>query len=51
MNTINTSKVPTFAGIKFTSTLLDEGVAAVNAQGGKFAVFLGADNVSIQYIE
>ncbi|EFA04261.2 N-acetylneuraminate lyase isoform X2 [Tribolium castaneum] len=38
-------KIPTFHGIKFTSTALDEGVAAVEANGGKYAVFLGADQL------
>ncbi|RZC40913.1 DHDPS domain containing protein [Asbolus verrucosus] len=38
-------KIPTFHGIKFTSTALDEGVAAVKANGGKYAVFLGADQL------
>ncbi|KAF2898790.1 hypothetical protein ILUMI_07384 [Ignelater luminosus] len=38
-------KIPTFKGIKFTSTLLDEGVAAVKAQDRKFTVFLGADTI------
>ncbi|KAJ3648927.1 hypothetical protein Zmor_020694 [Zophobas morio] len=35
-------KIPTFHGIKFTSNALDEGIAAVKANGGKYAVFLGA---------
>lgn len=38
-------KVPNFVGIKFTSTSLDEGVEAVKANKGKYAVFLGADTV------
>jgi N-acetylneuraminate lyase len=38
-------KIPTFHGIKFTSTALDEGVAAVKANSGKYAVFLGADQL------
>ncbi|XP_063919391.1 N-acetylneuraminate lyase-like [Zophobas morio] len=38
-------KIPTFHGIKFTSTALDEGIAAVKANGGKYAVFLGADQL------
>lgn len=41
--------IPTFAGIKFTSTALDEGLEALNAHGGKYAVFLGADSVSKDY--
>jgi len=38
-------KIPTFCGIKFTSTTLDEGLSAVKANDGKFAVFLGADSI------
>lgn len=38
-------KISTFHGIKFTSTALDEGIAAVEANGGKYAVFLGADQL------
>lgn len=39
-------KIPNFKGIKFTSTNLDEGMAAVKASPD-FAVFLGADQVII----
>lgn len=49
LNSVNTTRIPTFAGIKFTSTLIDEGLAAVNARNGRFAVFLGSGNVSIPY--
>lgn len=38
-------KIPNFAGIKFTSTSLDEGVDALNANNKEYAVFLGADTV------
>ncbi|XP_017770414.1 PREDICTED: N-acetylneuraminate lyase-like [Nicrophorus vespilloides] len=37
------NEVPTFAGIKFTSNDLKEGIEAVNAKNKEFAVFLGAD--------
>lgn len=37
--------VPTFSGIKFTSTVLDEGYEAVTANNSKYSVFLGADGV------
>ncbi|KAF5308160.1 hypothetical protein FQR65_LT06340 [Abscondita terminalis] len=37
--------ISTFSGIKFTSTVLDEGYAAVTANDGKYSVFLGADTV------
>lgn len=45
LNTINSANVPTFSGIKFTSTLIDEGLAAVNAQRQTFSVFLGPGDV------
>lgn len=38
-------QIPTFHGIKFTSIALDEGIAATKANGGKYAVFLGADQL------
>ncbi|KAK9876155.1 hypothetical protein WA026_011271 [Henosepilachna vigintioctopunctata] len=38
-------KVPTFCGIKFTSTCLDEGLLAIQANNRKYAVFLGADHI------
>lgn len=41
-------KIPNFRGIKFTSNNLDEGMQAVKANNGQFAVFLGADTVSLQ---
>ncbi|KAL3287915.1 hypothetical protein HHI36_002371 [Cryptolaemus montrouzieri] len=37
--------VPTFCGIKFTSTCLDEGHSAHQVYDGNYPVFLGADNV------
>ncbi|KAK4885262.1 hypothetical protein RN001_001533 [Aquatica leii] len=40
-----TGEISTFSGIKFTSTVLDEGYAAVTANDGKYSVFLGADTV------
>lgn len=39
------NQIPTFSGIKFTSTCLDEGMAAVKVDNKKYAVFLGADTV------
>ena len=39
-------KVPTFAGIKFTSNNLEEGALALKADNGRFAVFLGNDQVN-----
>ncbi|XP_019868861.1 N-acetylneuraminate lyase isoform X2 [Aethina tumida] len=38
-------KIPNFRGIKFTSNNLDEGMQAVKANNGQFAVFLGADTL------
>ncbi|XP_018568553.2 N-acetylneuraminate lyase-like isoform X1 [Anoplophora glabripennis] len=38
-------KIPTFHGIKYTSNDLDGGVAALRANNGKYAVFLGADTL------
>ncbi|XP_025833736.1 N-acetylneuraminate lyase [Agrilus planipennis] len=40
-------KIDTFVGIKFTSTVLDEGIAAVRAGNGRYAVFLGADDLMV----
>lgn len=38
-------KIPTFAGIKFTSNDLEEGFQAMTANSSSFAVFLGSDTV------
>lgn len=38
-------KIPNFVGIKFTSKNMEEGGRALKANGGKFAVFLGCDQV------
>lgn len=38
-------KLPTLQGIKYTSNDLDGGVAALKANNGKYAIFLGADTV------
>ncbi|XP_018328938.1 N-acetylneuraminate lyase isoform X2 [Agrilus planipennis] len=38
-------KVPMLAGIEFSSSALDEGYAALKADDGKFAVFLGVDKL------
>ncbi|GJQ84406.1 hypothetical protein Trydic_g3881 [Trypoxylus dichotomus] len=35
--------IPSFAGIKFTSEALDEGLEAVNAHDKKFSVFIGTE--------
>ena len=37
--------IPTLCGIKFSSTVLDEGLAAVKADNERFCVFLGAHAV------
>ncbi|KAG5874038.1 hypothetical protein JTB14_008000 [Gonioctena quinquepunctata] len=37
--------LPTFQGIKYTSNDLDGGAAALKANNGKYAVFLGADTL------
>ncbi|KAB0804343.1 hypothetical protein PPYR_01313 [Photinus pyralis] len=37
--------IPTLSGIKFTSTVLDEGYAALKACNERFTVFLGSDTV------
>nr|CAH7768349.1 unnamed protein product [Callosobruchus chinensis] len=39
------SQVPTFQGIKYTSNDLDGGLAALKANKGNYAVFLGADTL------
>lgn len=41
LNSIGNS-IPTFSGIKFSSTVLDEGLAAVKADNEKYCVFLGS---------
>uniref|UniRef100_A0A1Y1KH54 N-acetylneuraminate lyase n=2 Tax=Photinus pyralis TaxID=7054 RepID=A0A1Y1KH54_PHOPY len=41
LNSVGNS-IPTFSGIKFSSTVLDEGLAAVKADKEKYCVFLGA---------
>jgi N-acetylneuraminate lyase len=38
-------KIPTFQGIKYTSTDLEGGIAALHTNNGKHAVFLGADTL------
>nr|XP_023022964.1 N-acetylneuraminate lyase-like [Leptinotarsa decemlineata] len=38
-------ELPTFQGIKYTSNDLDGGAAALKANDGKYAVFLGADTL------
>lgn len=40
-------RIPNFAGIKFTSMCLDEGVDAANFLDKKYAVFLGADTLML----
>ncbi|XP_066603956.1 N-acetylneuraminate lyase-like [Prorops nasuta] len=39
------NQVPTFSGVKFTSSVLEEAVEAVNVQNKKYAVFLGNDQI------
>lgn len=38
-------KIPNFVGIKYTCKNLEQGVKAVKANEGNFAVFLGNDQV------
>lgn len=38
-------KIPSFAGIKFTSNNLEEGAQAMHADNKKYVVFLGNDQV------
>lgn len=38
-------EIPTFVGIKFTSSDLDEGAQAFRANNKKYVVFLGNDQV------
>lgn len=38
-------RIPTFVGIKFTSSNLDEGIQALNAANKKYTVFLGNDQL------
>ncbi|CAG9823226.1 unnamed protein product [Phaedon cochleariae] len=40
------SELPTFQGIKYTSVDLEGGAAALKANNGKYAVFLGSDTVN-----
>lgn len=40
-------QIPTFVGIKFTSNNLEEGAACLKANNGCFAIFLGADTVTM----
>lgn len=47
MMNLAVDRLPTFVGIKYTSNDLDKGVAALRANNGKFAVFLGADTVCL----
>uniref|UniRef100_A0A0C9QWW1 N-acetylneuraminate lyase n=2 Tax=Fopius arisanus TaxID=64838 RepID=A0A0C9QWW1_9HYME len=39
------NRIPSFVGIKFTSTNLAEGSQALHADGGKFIIFLGSDQI------
>lgn len=43
-------KIPNFVGIKYTSKDMEQGYRALKANGGKFAVFLGCDQVKPTYI-
>lgn len=45
MMNLATDRLPSFVGIKYTSNDLDGGAAALNANNGKYTVFLGADTV------
>ncbi|XP_015590365.1 N-acetylneuraminate lyase [Cephus cinctus] len=38
-------KIPSFVGIKFTSTNLEEGTQAVHADNNKYVIFLGSDQI------
>lgn len=39
------NQIPSFVGIKMTSTNLVEAAEAVHVEGGKFIIFLGMDPV------
>ncbi|XP_063976782.1 N-acetylneuraminate lyase-like [Diachasmimorpha longicaudata] len=39
------NRIPSFVGIKFTSTNLAEATQALHADGGRFVVFLGSDQI------
>lgn len=43
-------KIPNFVGIKYTCKNLEQGVKAMKANDGKFAVFLGNDQVLHWYM-
>lgn len=45
LESVNEEEIPTFVGIKFTSSNLDEGAQAFRVNNNKFAVFLGNDQV------
>lgn len=42
--------VPSFVGIKFTSTNLEEGGRALRADNEKFVIFLGSDQVFVNFL-
>lgn len=39
------SEIPSFVGIKFTSSNLEEGAQALHANNKKYVIFLGNDQV------
>lgn len=45
LESVGEEEIPTFVGIKFTSSSLDEGAQAFHVTNDKFAVFLGNDQV------
>ncbi|XP_012276816.1 N-acetylneuraminate lyase isoform X2 [Orussus abietinus] len=40
-------RIPSFVGIKFTSTNLEEVSQALNVDNGKYAIFLGSDQIMV----
>lgn len=42
-------QIPNFVGIKYTSNDVPLGLEAIKAKRGKFAVFLGCDQVCIRF--
>lgn len=41
--------IPSFVGIKFTSANLEEGAQALHADNKKYVIFLGNDQVGLNY--
>lgn len=43
----STGKLPTFCGIKFSSSDLNVGIEALRTSNGKYRIFIGVDTVSV----